>query len=244
MSLGAIIVCRLDSKRLPGKVLKKIRGKPLLWYVISRAKKIKSIDKNIIIATTERKVDEPIVEYSHKERIKVFRGSAENVAKRVLSCAINNNLDYFLRVNADSPFLEPSIANLAFEIAQNSEYEIITNLYPRSFPYGVSVELFSLKTFVESYKKMSSKDHFQHVSLYFYQNMHLFHYYNILQKGMNHSDLRLTIDTPEDFKKFDEVLGMMDTKWEMIHYKDVIDFYKIRENKKYDYSFLYSAQRI
>ena len=240
MSLGAIIVCRLDSKRLPGKVLRKIRGKPLLWYVISRAKKIKSINKNIIIATTEREVDEPIVEYSEKEKIKVFRGSAENVAERVLNCAVNNNLQYFLRVNADSPFLEPSIANLAFEIAQNSEYEIITNLYPRSFPYGVSIELFSLKTFIEAYNKMSTKDHFQHVSLYFYQNMHLFNYYNILQNGMNLSDLRLTIDTREDFKKFDEVVSKLNNGWDMIHYIDVIDFYKIRESN-HDYPVLYPA---
>ena len=36
MKIGIIILCRYDSNRLPGKILKRINGKPVLNYIIER----------------------------------------------------------------------------------------------------------------------------------------------------------------------------------------------------------------
>jgi spore coat polysaccharide biosynthesis protein SpsF (cytidylyltransferase family) len=226
MNLGAIIVCRFDSKRLPGKVLKKINGKPLLWYVISKCSKIARLSENIIVATSDREIDDPIVKFCLEEKIKVFRGSIDNVANRVLTCAIDNNFDYFFRINADSPFIEPPLLNFACDIAITEGCQVVTNLYPRSFPYGVSVELFSLDTFEMGYKLMSSRDDLEHVTLYFYQNMHLFNYYNIFNNEKNLSEIRLTIDSLDDFQKFKSTLGIINNKWANITYKDVTHFYQ------------------
>ena len=59
MENAIILQARLGSKRLPGKVLKKINGKTILEYVIKRLKKTK-LSKNIIIATTKRDEDQKI----------------------------------------------------------------------------------------------------------------------------------------------------------------------------------------
>ena len=48
---AAIIQARVNSKRLPGKVIKKVGNETLIGFMIERVKLAKNIDK-IIIATT------------------------------------------------------------------------------------------------------------------------------------------------------------------------------------------------
>ena len=45
-----IIQARMGSKRLPGKVMKKINGKPLIYYLLKRVQ-LSSIN-NIFVATS------------------------------------------------------------------------------------------------------------------------------------------------------------------------------------------------
>ena len=68
MKIAAIIQARLGSKRLPAKHLLKINGKPIIWYLVQRLKKVKEIN-NIILATTAKKQDDQLVEFAKKEKI-------------------------------------------------------------------------------------------------------------------------------------------------------------------------------
>ena len=52
--IGIIIEARMGSARLPGKVMKRINGKPMLYYLIKRLQKIKKCPK-IIVATSKKK---------------------------------------------------------------------------------------------------------------------------------------------------------------------------------------------
>ena len=61
--LGIIIQARMDSTRLPKKVIKKIEGKTVLEHVINRAKRIRNCHK-VILATTDKKEEDVL------ERIK------------------------------------------------------------------------------------------------------------------------------------------------------------------------------
>ena len=81
MKIGAIVICRYNSSRLPGKILKKINGKPILTYIIERLKCVQNLD-DFIVATSINTTDQPIVDYCIKNQIKYFRGSLENVAER------------------------------------------------------------------------------------------------------------------------------------------------------------------
>jgi spore coat polysaccharide biosynthesis protein SpsF (cytidylyltransferase family) len=226
MEVGAIIVCRLDSKRLPGKVLRTARGKPLLWYIISRCQELKTLADSIIVATSARKIDDAIADYCRQENVIVFRGSSDNVANRIIKCSIEHNLEYFIRINADSPFLEPSLINRACDVATSSDYEIVTNLYPRTFPYGVSVELVRTDVFQAAYEQMSTPEHFEHVTLFFYQNMERFRYYNITRGGDNLSKIRLTVDTEQDWQIFERVVNKVGERWKSISYLDAVELYR------------------
>lgn len=72
MKKAIFITVRSDSSRLPNKALMKILGKPTIEMVVLRAKQAKNVD-SIVICTTERPVDNEIVEIAEKHGISVFR---------------------------------------------------------------------------------------------------------------------------------------------------------------------------
>lgn len=222
--VGGVIVARLDSRRLPGKVLRAVSGKPLLYYVVSRCRQV--LSSNIVVATSDRPVDDPIASYCQEQGIGVFRGAAENVAGRVAKCVADREWEYFFRINADSPFFDPPLAARAKDIAATGEYDLITNLNPRSFPYGVSVELLKSSSFRAAEKHMCLPEHFEHVTLFLYRNIERFKYYNILRDGDDLSHVRLTVDTMDDLRKFESIIKTFEGRWTSLSYGDVLPFLK------------------
>ena len=73
----ASIQCRLGSKRLPGKILKKIDNKKILEILLNRIKKSKQINK-IIVNTSTSKQDDLIVNFVKKEKLK-FLGDEKSI---------------------------------------------------------------------------------------------------------------------------------------------------------------------
>ena len=202
--LLAIIQARCNSKRFPNKVLKDVYGNPLIFHVITRVLKSKKI-KKIIVATSKNKSDDKLVEYLKKIKIKYYRGSLKNVAERFLKAAESQKDDFFLRVNGDSPLIDPLLIDQAVKIFQkNKKYDLITNVFPRTFPKGQSVEI--IKTSILK-KNLSIMNIFEqeHITQFFYKNFKLFSIKNF--KNVNKiKSIKLAIDTKQDLlnilKKF------------------------------------------
>ena len=104
----------MDSKRLPGKVLLNLAGRPVLDYVLDKAKKINISE--IIIATSIRKLDDPIADFAKNRSIVCFRGEFENVLDRAIQCAKYFSAECILRICGDSPFISFDLANYALDI--------------------------------------------------------------------------------------------------------------------------------
>ena len=102
-TIGLIIFSRLNSSRLPGKALLEISGRPLLGHVIDRAKKI-SKQYPLVIATSNTSSDDAIEKFAVSEKIKIFRGSLNNVLLRAIKCCEKFNFNGFARICGDRPF--------------------------------------------------------------------------------------------------------------------------------------------
>ena len=82
----ATIECRMTSTRLPGKVMMKSCGKPILQHLVERLSRVKELDA-ILFATTENKTDDCIEDLARSLNIGCYRGSEEDVLQRVLLAA-------------------------------------------------------------------------------------------------------------------------------------------------------------
>ena len=122
----AIIQARMSSSRLPGKVLKKIKQKPMLHYVIKQVKASKMVDEIIIVTTTEKE-DKPIVDFCLKNKIKCFRGSKLDLLDRYYNCAKKYNCDPIVRVTSDCPIVDPEVIDLTISEFLKKKYDYISN---------------------------------------------------------------------------------------------------------------------
>ncbi len=153
----------------------------------------------LIVATSEEDDDDPIVKFAEAENIDVHRGSLENVAARALGAAAN--LDYFVRISADSPFIDPVVITTAVDVARSEQWDLVTNIFPRTFPRGMSVEVVKTDAFREMLDGPMTEDECEHVTKAFYNRPEDFQITNFEAPQGDLSAINLTVDTPEDLRK-------------------------------------------
>ncbi len=193
-----IVQARSNSKRFKNKVLYPIYGTPLIQHVVNRIKKSKKITK-LIVSSSLKKSDDNLVSYLKKNKIEFFRGNLENVAMRLYETARKNHAKFFVRISGDSPLIDPKLIDKAITISKKEKkYDIITNLFPRTFPKGQSVEVIKTSIIKKNSKNFSKLDK-EHVTKYFYDNSNKFLIKNFTFNGKN-KIIKLSIDTKKDLK--------------------------------------------
>jgi spore coat polysaccharide biosynthesis protein SpsF len=224
MKIAAIIQARMTSKRLPGKVLQPIAGKPLIQYLIERLQHCKK-RPGIVIATSTDSSDNVIEDFAGTQNIPCYRGPLQNVASRFRGACEANSLDAFVRVNADSPLIDPALIDRALTLFEQTGSEIVTNVQERTFPKGQSVEFVQLLALQRALPRMTSPDDFEHVTRFFYEHPQDFRIHNFAAHG-NFSDVRLVVDTIADFSAIEGVIQQM-TKphWEY-GWTECLELYK------------------
>jgi len=198
-TFGIIIQARMGSKRLPGKVLKKIGNKTMLGHLISRLGKIK-YDTDNFVATSLRPIDDPIEDFCKKLKINCFRGDHENVLKRYYDCAKKNKLKQILRLTGDDPFFDAEEIDrlIDLHLCSNSD---LTHSHP-VLPFGVGAEIFTFEALEKSILTTKDPFHLEHVDEFILQNPGIFKI-SVLDVPVSKKrpDIRLTVDTEDDYKK-------------------------------------------
>jgi spore coat polysaccharide biosynthesis protein SpsF len=122
----AIVQARMGSTRLPGKVLRPIAGKPLLWHVVHRLRRCRTVEA-IVIATSTDPRDDAILNFCRDERIDAIRGPEDNVLARFALAAERSGADVIVRVSADAPLLDAAFIDHLVEelIAKDGDYVLI-----------------------------------------------------------------------------------------------------------------------
>lgn len=202
MNTGVLIFARLDSKRLPRKAVLEVQGRSLLSIVISRAKNIS--DARVIIASSDRDSDACLQEIARDHHVEFYGGNPTDLVSRSLAVISHYALDRFVRVNADSPLLSHELINRGLALMHPGR-DFVTNLYPRSFPYGVSVEIVS----AEVYRRLSVEarpEQLEHVTAHLYDNIAQLDYVNMSSQLTDAAQLIMTIDTVQDFLRYKQII--------------------------------------
>jgi spore coat polysaccharide biosynthesis protein SpsF len=219
MNPGIIVFARLNSTRLPGKALKIIAGKRLIDRVIDRIRQIEG-NPLIVVATTTSHLDNPLVNHLENKGVAVFRGSSHDVAWRAACCAEFYKLKYFVRISGDSPFIDPNLINIALSKFSKEAYDLVTNVFPRTYPVGTSVEVIRM-TAIHKLLALTKNDHDrEHITPYFYDNARNFFIENFSSKVAEYRNISLAIDTLSDLKRITWVLK---TFGESLDLKTVIE---------------------
>lgn len=106
MKVVGIIPSRYGSTRLPGKPLKDICGKPMVWWVYQRAKKAKKVDE-VYVATDDSRIKEVCDQYNIP--VVMTKSTHSTAAHRLQEVSQHIEADMYIQLNGDEPLIEPDI---------------------------------------------------------------------------------------------------------------------------------------
>lgn len=222
MRIGAIVHARMSSSRLPGKVLMPIRGRVALGMLLDRLAIAQELDI-VAVATSDLGDDDAIAEFCQGQRVPCHRGPLDDVARRVLDAAEVLELDAFVRVNGDSPLLDPSLVDQAVRLLRDQDVDLVTNVFPRSFPVGQSVEAVRIDAMRKAVRELSDPMQREHVTQWFYENPDMVRIRNIHSEQGDWSSMVLALDRPEDVRALSSVVARMDARHELYGWREIVD---------------------
>lgn len=205
-----MIQARTGSSRLPKKVLAKIENKPMIWHVINRVKKIKSV-KQIALITTKNESDKILLEIAKKNNIIGFAGDENDVLKRHYQCALKINADPIIRITGDCPLIDPALVEKILRFYLNSNYDYVSNTIIPTFPDGLDTEIFSFATLKKIIHQAKLKSEREHVTIYITKNKKLFKIFNY-KNEKDLSQFRWTVDRKQDLKLVRTIYSKMKPK--------------------------------
>lgn len=242
MKIGIIVQARMGSIRYPGKVLQKIyESNRLLDLLLIN---LKSLNQNIIVATTENKIDEEIIETAIKHEVDYYCGDENNVLSRYIECSKKFGISPIIRICADNIFIQNEFisqlidnSHLAYDYMSYQVNEVNTILTH----WGMFGEYVTLDALEKVQQNTTQGEHLEHVTNYIYTHPKEFRikYWNV-PKELWRDDIRLTIDTVEDFKICKEIIEYLKIHNLDWNYNNIINylesspqlFEKMRENIK------------
>ena len=203
-SVAIFLAARSGSKRLPNKHFLKINlNLRIIDLCILRLKKTKLVNK-IFLCTTKKKEDDKFKVICKLHKIKLFRGSTNNVAKRIIDCAKKNTIKTIIRITADCPIIDAKLIDDCIKLHFNKKSDYTSNTLKLSFPDGLDVEVINLDKLIMSQKIFKSKYNKEHVTS-FIKSSKLFKKYNY-KNIKNYSNRRWTLDNLKDYSFLKKVV--------------------------------------
>lgn len=209
-----IIQSRMSSNRLPGKMMIDLLGKSVISRVIERVLLSEKITK-IVVATSIQRNDDIIESFCKEKGIEFFRGDLDNVSDRFYKVLMIQDAKSFVRINGDSPLIDPKIIDFAIDKFNGSDYDIITNVFPRTFPKGQSVEAVRTDAFIRLIDSGLNSAQKEHVTKKFYDSPENYKILNF-NSGGDYNYINMCIDNFSDKLRLEKVIekaGHKELSW-------------------------------
>lgn len=199
--IGIVVAARLSSRRLPRKALLPIyENIPMLGFLIERLKKSTLVNE-IVLATSTNKEDLELEALAKSLGVKCFRGDLNNVVDRYDQAAKEFKLNTVIRVTGDCPFVDGELIDYCVEQINDEEFDVAST--KGLFPVGLDCEIYNVNSMERAIdSKKMTRDHLEHLTLYFYDNPHDFKILKINPPDKwKCKKCTYTVDDPKDLER-------------------------------------------
>lgn len=119
-----VVQARMGSSRLPGKMMADLAGRPLLWHILQRARRVRP-GLPVVLATTDQPRDQVLVEVAAEAGVHVVRGSEEDVFSRFMAVLDRFPARWLVRICGDSPLFDPAFLDHCLTTAEQNEADVV-----------------------------------------------------------------------------------------------------------------------
>jgi spore coat polysaccharide biosynthesis protein SpsF len=192
----------MGSRRLPGKVMRRLAGRTVLAHVVERVRRCPLVDE-VVVATTTSPGDDAIVAEAQALGVPCCRGDEQDVLGRYFAAAREASADIVVRVTSDCPLFDPQVLERLLRrfhdaAGGGAALDYLSNTLERTYPRGLDAEVFTFAALERAHREARLPEEREHVTPYFYRHPERFRIAGI--KGERDlSRHRWTLDTPEDW---------------------------------------------
>ncbi|GGP10444.1 3-deoxy-manno-octulosonate cytidylyltransferase [Nonomuraea glycinis] len=190
---------------MPGKVLRDLGGRSVLGWVVRAVRESQAVDE-LVVATTTRAADDAVAAECLALGVPCHRGPVDDVLTRFVQVMAGLTGDAVMRFTADCPLLDPAIIREAAQVYRALPgLDYLSTGLAGTLPRGLDVEIVGLAALRRADQEADAY-HRTHVTSYVYS-----HPGDARLLGLAYppgaADLRVTLDTQEDWQLISRVVG-------------------------------------
>ena len=218
-----VVQARMGSSRLPGKALRQLGGKPLVWHIVDRMHRADRCEA-IVLATTTDPRNGPLIEYAEELGLDVVLDEIEDdLASRIARAVRASGADYVLKTGGDCPLVDPQVMAGMVDLALQTKSDFCSNRVRWSFPLGLSCDVVSSKAVLWCDQNLRKPEDRELFALYIRDHPNQF-VVSSFERNVDLSDLSWTVDTPEDFVAVSRIFDALFREGECFGLNDVLRY--------------------
>jgi spore coat polysaccharide biosynthesis protein SpsF len=187
-----ILQARMGSARLPGKVMAPIAGRPLIAHCIAR---LTRSGLPVVVATTERREDDVLVDVAHDLGVPIVRGADQDVLARFVGAASRLALTHVVRATADNPVVDLDAPRRTLDLLCRAGAGYVEEL---GLPTGAAVEACTVDALRHAAAATADPYDREHVTPYLRRGLAGASVQARAPIALRRADLRFTVDSAAD----------------------------------------------
>lgn len=205
--IPAFILATNESDVFPCRSLLDLNGSTVLEFITKRLKKAKGVGE-IFICTSIKSCDDSVVELSEKLKLKVVRGSYDDVIGRLIQAYDKADTENGFIIRGDAPLIDPQFCDelLKLHNSKTSEFTYSEHLF--GLPYGTGCEIVGKKV-LTAMKEFNVSNYSEKTTLLLRLHEESFKT-NKFKFDKPAPDLRLIIGNESDYEFIKELLSICD----------------------------------
>lgn len=223
MKVLATIEARMSSTRLPGKVMLPLGGQPTIVRMYERVMRAEMVTK-VKYLTTLNPTCKIIADTCEREGIPVYRGSEEDVTERVIEGSAEENPDIIVQLTGDNPVLDPALIDVA--VRHLIDNNLDCSATHKDVLIGLNVRCYKRSALLKM-DPVCPPNLRVHGGYYITQNPEMFKLGETpVPKELYRSDIRLTVDEPNDYELVRRVFETLHPVKPDFGYKNILDLFE------------------
>ncbi len=220
-NIVGVLQARMGSSRLPGKALRLLAGRPLVWHMVDRMRRT-GYCETIVLATTADPGNEPLVEFAEKEGLEVVREELEDdLASRIAGAVRLTGADMILKTGGDCPLIDPATMRAMIERAVEEDADFCSNRVRWTFPLGLSCDVVSARSVLWCNENLVNPTDRELFAIWIRDHPERFRVVSF-EHETDLSAYGWTVDTPEDYNAVASIFDALYHDGECFSLPDVL----------------------
>ena len=216
----ATIEARMTSTRLPGKVLLPLGNYNVTEHLLNRLQGSKYANE-VVLSTSLDPRDDVLVKIAKNLRIKYFQGSKEDKLVRYRDTARHFDLDFLVVVDGDDPFVSIEHIDKIIMYARENIVDYVQYIGLPIGATGFGVGKLAIERICDEKKERNTEvwGHF-----FTENNNYKCKLLAEINLKYNRTDIRMTLDYPEDYNFFMNVVDGLRNQKKDPTFNNIIDY--------------------